>query len=439
MDIHHDERRQQQQRSRRRRKKILFSLLPSHSPRQQVLRLAIALFMTIVASLRPAANRVFSLTVKQYIQARRTTATRNTKRTMTSSSVITPAEITLQCSDGIHLAGQCWKDDDAINSVGGKEKKHHRILCLHGWMDNAASFHSLAPAIIQHFSSPAPSACRRDGNEGDGNRDIGSGSIELVALDFVGHGQSAHKSMDGAQNILAEHVYYVAEAVQQLKWLSPAEDASPGFILIGHSMGAAVGCLYASAFPEQVKSLVLLEGSGPLARNPSDAAKHVRNHVRRRLIRNEQTNNNKQSRIYPSLEKAIEVRRDTARNMPGNQSLSQEAAEKIVSRGSKQIPVNQESNQGIQFCHDPRLHLPSLQYFTQEQTNALYKDISCPTALFLAEDGWPSEEEKLQSQMDLLKPATFARLPGSHHFHLDPESAEIVSNRVIQFLETFLS
>lgn len=253
----------------------------------------------------------------------------------TSTRVMAPVatEITLQCSDGIRLAGQSWTHPDTSLD----DSKRNRILCLHGWMDNSASFHQFAPALVERLPN-----------------------TELIALDLVGHGKSSHKSKDGAPVVLAEHSYYVAEAVQQLQWQQDKQ-----LTLIGHSMGAAVSCLYAAAFPEHVKQLVLLEGAGPLARNTDDIAKHVRNHISRRLASNQ---NGKPVRVYDSIDKAVQIRQQTARNFPGDQTLSKEAARAMVLRGSNPV-----TDGGLQFCHDPRLQMPSLLYFSQEQTESLYK------------------------------------------------------------------
>ena len=112
----------------------------------------------------------------------------------TTKTTIAPtvSEITLQCSDGIRLAGQSW----TIQGLTNNNKEEHnninnnkdppppyRILCLHGWMDNCRSFHYLAPSIVQHFIS-------------NNNNQQQQRNVELVALDLPGHGHSSHKSLD---------------------------------------------------------------------------------------------------------------------------------------------------------------------------------------------------------------------------------------------------
>ena len=337
----------------------------------------------------------------------------------------TPKEITIHCSDGVHLAAQVWSShhqphQSSNNSHSPAQQERatqprRRILCLHGWMDNCRSFYKFAPGLLSQLN---------DDRE-----------TELVALDFPGHGWSSHKSIDGPPTILAETAFYVAEAIQQLEWQQEA------FTLIGHSMGAAVSCVYCAAFPEQVLQLVLLEGAGPLARKTHDVAKHIRQHVQRRQV-GIQNMSNKPIRVYPSLEKAVETRCRTAQSFPGDQSLSLQASREMVLRGSRPVVVADADNnggeaatkEGVQFRHDPRLQWPSLQYFTVEQTEALYQDIQCPTALLLAEKGWPFDAERHQRTLDLLQPVLHKTLPGSHHFHADPDTADAVVDEVAKFL-----
>jgi len=355
------------------------------------------------------------------------------------------SEIVLQCSDGVRLAAQSWRRGSAspveprADSTGPVTR---RILCLHGWMDNCRSFHYLAPELVNKFPSPSPAANSNSYED-----------VEVVALDLPGHGLSSHNSKDGPPTQLAAAAYYVSEAVEQLQWYKPPQSPNTPqeenpcnnkFTLVGHSMGAAVSCLYAAAFPEQVEKLVLLEGVGPLARKARDVAQHVRLHVQRRQMGNKSESFNGK-RIYPSLEKAVETRCFTARKFPGKQYLSVEAAREMVSRGSRTVSLpNQDGreeqigdmngNTGVQFIHDPRLQWPSLQYFTVEQTEALYQDVQCPTALIIGEDGWPFEEESMGRCLDLLEPKVVKTLPGSHHLHADPDTAPAVADEVCKFL-----
>lgn len=306
------------------------------------------------------------------------------------------------------LAAQQWN-----SSIGSNHSTiKNRILCLHGWLDNCRSFDQLAPYLVESSLDD---------------------NTQVVTLDFPGHGRSSHKSADGgAPTVMAEAAFYVAETVSFLNWNS--------FVLIGHSMGAAVSLIYAAAFPEQVSSLVLLEGAGPLTRPAKNVAKHVRAAIEKRQTGNvqlypEYSSNGlvkKQPRTYPSLDVAVDTRCKTATLSPGNhQYLSKEAASAMVERAT--VPVG--NNGGVQFRHDVRLQWPSLQYMTNEQVEGLFNDVECPVCLLLAEDGWPVDPIRKDAVLEKLQPSILKTLPGSHHFHADPETSEQVAKEVVAFLQ----
>ena len=336
-----------------------------------------------------------------------------------SGGAVRMSELLLSCGEGLQMAAQSYlpsssfelkRRDEAASSSSSQttSSPERRILCLHGWMDNCRTFHHLAPALTERLNA------------------------HVVALDFPGHGWSDHRPTNGPPVVLSEAVYYVLEAVRELKW------ADSEFCVIGHSMGAAISCLYAAAFPEHVSQLVLLEGAGPLARKAADVAQHVRLHVERR-----QRSTRRPPRVYDSLELAVQTRCATARNFPGKQYLSEYAATELVLRGTRPAVRSDTEDDGterfpdsaLQFVHDPRLQWPSVQFFTSDQTEGLYQAIQCPTAFLTAEDGWPFEADKLQRCLDLLQPQLFVKLPGSHHFHADPDTAPQVAEHVLRFLE----
>jgi len=423
------------------------------------------------------------------------------------SPSIVPQEISIDCGDGIRLAAQSWKQTTQSSTVSATSgaTSGRRILCLHGWLDNCRSFHLLAPALVQGLSSSSElfSATTMEGEEGKKIlQQPPTPPPEVVAIDMVGHGWSSHKSTDGPSVVLAESAYHIAQVLQKLDWTpapqlasshnngrqdrakseneiagngnnlelndtssngvngSESTAAATGKVtLIGHSFGAAVSCLYAAAFPDQIDQVVLLDGVGPFSFPSEKIAQHVRRHIERRMIAVEKLNSptNTGPRIYPSLEAAVRVRCQTARNSPGKQYLSETAARELVLRGSRFLdePTNndqqQQGDRRLSFQHDPRLLWPSITYFTPEQSEAVYNDIresDCQVCLLRAEDGWPFFEDEFQKSSNpgtpqpitreqmlaLLQPAVCKTLPGSHHFHADPDTAEQVAYEVISFL-----
>ena len=94
-----------------------------------------------------------------------------------------------------------------------------RFIALHGWLDNAASFLPLLPHLPE---------------------------LDLLLLDFPGHGHSAHLP-PGAEYGLATHLHAVLDAADALGW--------DRFGILGHSMGAAIAALAAAAVPARVERL----------------------------------------------------------------------------------------------------------------------------------------------------------------------------------------
>ena len=146
------------------------------------------------------------------------------------------------------------------------------------------------------------------------------------------------------------------------------------------------------------------------------------------------------ARAYPSVEAAIRARVMTAQRSPGGrQYLSREAADAMVRRAT--VPATPATSSpplglssSVVFRHDPRLQWPSMQYYTREQVRQLYRDVSCPVCLLLAEDGWPFDHRTNDDILELLRPEVRKTLPGSHHFHADPSTAAAVVLEVVHFL-----
>jgi pimeloyl-ACP methyl ester carboxylesterase len=324
---------------------------------------------------------------------------------VTKESSVMVQELTLPCSDGTILAAQRWTCNHNINA-----SNTNTILCLHGWLDNCRSFYHLAPALVAAQNN----------------------NCNVVALDLPGHGKSSHKSADAPPMVQAEMVHYVAEAIHALQEES-LSSSKGSLTLIGHSLGAGIASLYTAAFPEQIGQLILLDGAGFLAREAKDTALHVRNHVTRRRKQQQQTK--KPPRIYPSLEVAIQTRQESTKRMPGQQTLSYEAAKELVQRATRSC-----DDDGVQFRHDPRFAWPSIQYMTWEQNEGIFQSLrtsqTTDCCILLADDGWPMEAQLLERTKELIEPVSFQSLPGSHYFHADPETADAVVDAIVEFLSS---
>jgi len=147
----------------------------------------------------------------------------------------TPREFVLRVH-GREVAAQSW------GGAGGT-----RVLALHGWLDNAASFARLAPMLPD---------------------------VELVAIDFPGHGRSAHLP-DGCWYHYIDSIDEVLGVLAALGWSRA--------ILLGHSMGAATASLVAATRPELIEALWLIEALGPLSIEPDQALPQLRRRTRNGL------------------------------------------------------------------------------------------------------------------------------------------------------------
>ena len=271
---------------------------------------------------------------------------------------------------------------------------------------------------------------------------------------------------------MSEYALYLSETLNFLSWIRDQQDSAEGITLVGHSMGAGIALIYAAAFPEHVNRVVLLDGAGPMARNPKHISRHLRATIERRLSGNKiiypqrreasgdegnelnlrRRHGKEGKRVYSDLASAVAARTKTAKLSPGDQYISNEAAAALVGRATMDAETNIKgtynssqaggnelslsSHKGrVVFRHDPRLQWPSLHYFTQEQVDQLYKDVQCPVCLLQAIDGWPSDAWDEGSIKQLLQPSIYKKLAGSHHFHADPNTAPAVCDEIIEFLK----
>ena len=143
------------------------------------------------------------------------------------------SENTTFYSHGLRLAARLWGPPDGMP-----------VLALHGWLDNANTFQTLAPLLPD---------------------------VRLISVDMPGHGHSDHISPD-AEYHFVDWVRYVMDIAAQLE--------VERFRIMGHSMGAAIGCLVAGAYPDSVDRLVLLDGMGPLSGDADDVPSRLVTHLK---------------------------------------------------------------------------------------------------------------------------------------------------------------
>lgn len=271
------------------------------------------------------------------------------------------------------IAGKLWGEG------GGTP-----IIALHGWLDNAATYDTLAPLLPK---------------------------TQLLAIDLLGHGLSSHRSSD-ASYYFWEYANDILRLIDVLKW--------DKFTLIGHSLGAGIASLLTGTIPEKVNKLILLDGLGPLTDKPEDCPKNLL-----AAYLQKQQLESKALPIYKSVDDAVQMR---MKGITGD--ISEQAARCLVNRCLKKV------EKGYTWTNDIRLKLRSPLRLSEEQAAAFLKNVVAPTYLILAEQGMFMEQEitaKYVKRLDYFSNLQMAKISGGHHFHLE-DSANQIAAIINQFL-----
>lgn len=257
--------------------------------------------------------------------------------------------------------------------------KSFPLLCLHGWLDNSSSYEGLA----KHLDN-----------------------LYLIALDFPGHGYSDHLP-HGMRYNFSELAAVIYGCIRKLKLNH--------YGLMGHSMGAGAATLAAAVLGEPLKALILLDGIGPISQKPADAPDSMR-----KSILSFHRMAEKKMPIYQSRQRAI-----TARMNAGN--IDKESVVKLVKRGLE------KTSDGYRWRSDPRLKVPSLHRFTEEQVIEFIKQIECPTLMLMAKNGFPGLYELAQHRAKHLQRLEYHDVNGGHHVHMD--NPKPLANKIMAFVK----
>lgn len=255
------------------------------------------------------------------------------------------------------------------------------VLALHGWLDNAATFLPLAGLFDQE--------------------------IDLVAMDFPGHGFSEHRSLD-ASYLFVDWVREVFAAADILGWKK--------FHILGHSMGAGVASLAAIADPSRVVSVLGLDGFMPFTSEANELGPRLRDYVRDSLRDRRQIS-------FPSEQDALAIR---AR---AGQFEHLNGLTKIVDR-------NIELKDGRWHLRsDRRLMTHNPLRLNEEQLDRLARDLKIPVHIIVADDGLEFVKAQVARLGPLMSQFSSEKIPGFHHAHLDaPERlAPLIQRHFRQF------
>jgi pimeloyl-ACP methyl ester carboxylesterase len=254
------------------------------------------------------------------------------------------------------------------------------FLALHGWLDNANTFNRLAPLLPE---------------------------LQLLALDFAGHGRSDHRP-PGAHYLPLLDVQDVIAAAEALGWKE--------FGIIGHSMGAGIASETAGLFPERVREAVLIDGMVHHEGGPADGNARNRLAIEQMLAAH-----GKRPPVYPDLDAM-------ARRVTEATDQSFEAAIELVARGHKEVEG------GVTWRTDPRIRFATPVRATARQIDALMAATEARTLLLIARDGDRWYRSGVERRAEHHRFLTVEEMDGPHHVHLEPAWHEEVARRVRAFL-----
>lgn len=257
------------------------------------------------------------------------------------------------------------------------------IICLHGWLDNLASFYSLA----EHLG----------------------GDFHLLLIDFPGHGLADPLPVGGH--------YYIWQNIELLQQLLQQQNFNKANFL-GHSMGGVIASLFAGTFSDQVDSLILLDSLGPMVDSSADAPKQLA----KAILDGQRVSS--ALRIFPTLKDALIARKKSS---PG---MSDEALMPIVERNLGAV------DGGFSWSTDSRLRQASKVRLTEDQVEGFFNEIQAPVQLIMAEQGIIPKRwiEKRKPYFANAQRVEQVAIKGHHHFHAEQEGAEESAGLIRDFV-----
>ncbi len=267
---------------------------------------------------------------------------------------MTKAEEIIIQTHGHQIAARAWGPETG-----------RKVLAVHGWLDNAASFDLLAPLLPD---------------------------LHLVAIDMAGHGRSSHRA-PGIPYHFVDFVTDVISAADGLGWEQ--------FSFVSHSLGAGVSSFVSALLPERIEKLVLIEGLGPMAGDPSKAPEALL-----ASIKQMRRHPGKRPPVYADVDALIEARMRAG-------DLSHTAAKHLIERSS------QNCEGGITWTSDARLRFTSPLYLTEEQILAHLRAIKAPSLLINGEQGIITERAGMKQRYAAVGNLRVKTVPGGHHLHME--------------------
>lgn len=267
------------------------------------------------------------------------------------------------------------------------------ILFLHGWQDNSGSFDPLIEQLPKDLS--------------------------YLCIDFPGHGFSSHYPKGHFYYIFYDGLITARRVVKHYGWQKVS--------IVGHSLGGAVGFMYAASYPDEIDKLVSLDIVCPRVSQPSTLANAFGSCIDNFL---------KYEGLPPDKQPCYEYDEMVAIALQGYKgSVTKDSVEILMKRGMK--PCKEKEGKYL-FSRDVRLKVSGLGMPSLDIVLELAAKVKCHYLNIRAKDGLKLESPEIYPQVlkllrDTCKSFNYYVVDGAHHVHLND------AKRIAPFLAKFLT
>lgn len=299
------------------------------------------------------------------------------------------------------ISGKIWRCRDSVERDDGEEDV--RVIAYPGWLDNAGSFDTLAPAIIRLIK-----------------RSIGGCSVSVCAVDPPGCGHSDHlPNMSFYSDV--EEALVIVDIANALGWDT--------YTLLGHSRGGGIVAVASGIFPERTDAVITLDSNISLS---GLFPKHMgmsTPQLTRECWKRAQKNFVRKATVFPTFEAAV----DASASNPFFPK-TRESARCIVRRHL--VPCKG----GWTFTHDVRTYGQNQPlHISEGQLREYIREIEAPVLMIFAagsrefwDDVTDDYKKMVAERLDLIKDLTSVEVDGTHHVHLD--DGERVAGAIVPWI-----
>ena len=231
--------------------------------------------------------------------------------------------------------------------------------------------------------------------------------VECVAVDLPGHGESHHRDASSLLHYV-DYIRDIKSILDALGW----EHCH----LLGHSMGGSLSLIAASAIPDTVHSLTMIDSLHPLSRRPEQGPEM--------LCRSLQQFTNwdpHRETIFPSINAAVKAR------LKGNPFEQTEASARLIMEYATEKVAT-----GYRLRSDARLNFRSPLMLSPPQTEAFISAVKQPALVVLGEQGIIQHRGPASETLKLFPNVQHMTIQGGHHVHM--EAPQQVATRFLEFI-----